>query len=199
MGNLDWRRARKLDVNGPSFQEQRNDRAADRVIKAGATKDKAAAKSGQRTIPCPTCARLFLSVEARDQHASMTHDNPSWQPKANTKAKLAPICPKCQRPARVTATRFGLRADCCGLHSWDLKPLVSPATHDARKLAHATFDPIWKGGKLSRGEAYRRLALAMEMTSDECHISLMTEADANRAVQAIRSGALRENEERIAA
>ena len=149
---------------------------------------------------CPTCARVFKSVAARNDHVKSTHDNPSWVPgKQQPKAKVAPICPTCGKLALITATQFGPRADCCGLRSWALKPLVTPATMTARNLAHATFDPIWKSGKMSRGEAYRRLALAMEMTATECHISIMDEDQAYRVAEVVLSGALRENEERIAA
>lgn len=152
------------------------------------------------TIACPTCAHLFKTREARDQHVRTTHENPSWvASKGKPKAKVAPICPTCGKPALITATQYGPRADCCGLRSWALKPLVTPGTMAARKLAHATFDPVWQSDKLSRGEAYRRLALAMEMSTTECHISIMTEDQANRVVEAVRSGALREDDKRIAA
>lgn len=150
---------------------------------------------------CPTCGREFKSVTARNDHVKGTHDNPSWAPGKgkSPKARTAPICPLCGKLALITATQFGAQADCCGLRSWALKPLVSPETMQARQMAHATFDPIWKSGKLSRGEAYRRLALAMGMSSTECHISIMGETQAKRVVEVVRSGALRENEERIAA
>lgn len=150
---------------------------------------------------CPTCARIFKSVVARNDHVKGTHENPSWLPGKgkSPKTRTAPVCPTCGNLALITATRFGARADCCGLRSWALKPLVTPETMQARSLAHATFDPIWKSGKLSRGEAYRRLALAMGMTSTECHISVMSEDQTTRVVEVVLSGALRENEERIAA
>jgi uncharacterized C2H2 Zn-finger protein len=152
------------------------------------------------SIACPTCQRVFKSVQARNDHTKSTHDNPSWVAgREKTKTKTAPICPRCGNAAFITATRFGPRADCCGLRSWALKELVSAETMKSRKLAHATFDPIWKLGKLSRGEAYRRLALALGMTATECHISIMNEDQANRVVDAVLSGALRENKERIAA
>jgi hypothetical protein len=154
------------------------------------------------TVPCPTCARIFKSVEARNNHVAATHENPDWvagRNQTSSKSKSAPICPVCEMPAPITATRFGPRAECCGLLSWGLKPLVTPATMTARKSAHAAFDLIWKSGSLSRGEAYRRLALAMGMTATECHISKMTEEQAKRVVEVVRSGGIRENEKGIAA
>ena len=43
----------------------------------------------------------------------------------------------------------------------------------ARELAHAHFDCLWESGIFSRSEAYTRLAQAMEMTDDECHMCRM--------------------------
>ena len=153
-----------------------------------------------RTVktPCPTCGRLFATVDAKIQHITATHDDPNWKPgKGQPKVKVAPICPVCEKPATITATRYGARAECCGLRSWGLKPLVSADTLVARQVAHAVFDEIWKSGKLGRGECYRRLAAAMGMTSEECHISRMHERHANRVVEIVRSGGLRENEKEI--
>jgi hypothetical protein len=59
----------------------------------------------------------------------------------------------------------------------DGKPLGTPATHkvrQARRRAHVAFDPMWRGGKMSRGEAYGWLADAIgkshiaEMDLDDC-------------------------------
>lgn len=92
----------------------------------------------------------------------------------------APICPVCGRPANQTITQYGVRHDHCGLWSWGGKPLVDEATHNARKVAHAAFDPVWKGGLLSRRDAYRQLAVALGIPVKECHISLMDEERARR-------------------
>jgi hypothetical protein len=78
------------------------------------------------------------------------------------------------------------------MHSWGLKPLVSPETHAARIAAHDAFDRLWKGGTFSRGEGYRRLQIAMGMTSKECHISQMTAEQAARVVEIVRGGRLLE-------
>lgn len=52
-------------------------------------------------------------------------------------------CPGCGRRARVAHTRYGRRDSCdrCGVHSWDGKPLVTPAVHEARQAFHAAFAP----------------------------------------------------------
>jgi hypothetical protein len=90
------------------------------------------------------------------------------------------LCRRCGFPPERTQTAYGLRLDCCGLWAWGEHPLADRATHEARKAAHAAFDPIWKRGHLSRGEAYRRLAEAMGLSSDECHMKLMTAEQASR-------------------
>lgn len=91
-----------------------------------------------------------------------------------------PTCPTCGQPAKPTNTRYGVRHDCCGLHSWGGKPLVSPETHAARSRAHAVFDPLWQSRLMTRKEAYKRLAEKMGMSRRKCHIALMDEATALR-------------------
>lgn len=87
----------------------------------------------------------------------------------------APICPKCGSEAKANPTRYGTRHACCDLHSWDGKPLVDQATHDARKAAHEAFDQLWKGPQqvLSRGGAYAELQIELGLSADDCHMSLM--------------------------
>ena len=89
-------------------------------------------------------------------------------------------CPKCGGVPTRTQTRFGPRLDCCDLWAWGDHPLADAATHEARKAAHEAFDPIWKGGTLSRGKAYKLLAEAMGLTRDECHMKLMIAEQAQR-------------------
>jgi ssDNA-binding Zn-finger/Zn-ribbon topoisomerase 1 len=89
------------------------------------------------------------------------------------KSKPLPICPNCGKQARKTKTRYGLRAMCCDLWSWDRHPLVDAKTHKARNKAHAAFDELWRGKKLSRSAAYAALAEEMNLTADQCHMKLM--------------------------
>lgn len=97
----------------------------------------------------------------------------------------APICPRCGREAQATETRYGIRHDCCDTHSWGGKPLETQATHNARKRAHAAFDPLWRDGPLSRGHAYRLLSETLDVDAEDCHISLMSEEDALRVPPAV--------------
>lgn len=89
-------------------------------------------------------------------------------------------CPKCGGTPVLTETRFGPRLDCCGLWAWGYHPLADRETHEARKAAHAAFDPLWKSGLASRGRAYKLLSEAMGLSRDDCHMKLMTAEQAQR-------------------
>lgn len=74
-----------------------------------------------------------------------------------------------------------------GCHPGTKKALGAPAgklTKRARMDAHAAFDPIWKGGRMGRSEAYRWLAAQLGIEPRDCHISHMNAALARRAVAA---------------
>jgi len=86
---------------------------------------------------------------------------------------VPPVCPKCGKQAQTSSTRYGPRHSCCGLHSWDGKPLVDQATHDARQAAHAAFDQLWKVHGFGRKHAYRLLAEQLQLTKEETHMALM--------------------------
>jgi hypothetical protein len=93
-------------------------------------------------------------------------------------------CPTCGRAARRVQTQYGARNMCCDLWSWDDAPLVDRATHEARKAAHEAFDRLWKHRYMRRGEAYRRLAEALGISQEECHMKTMDAMMARRAVAA---------------
>lgn len=95
-----------------------------------------------------------------------------------TEAPLA--CPKCGGKPAQHATKYGVRSNCCGLWSWNGAPLVDAATHEARRVAHAAFDQLWKTGFMQRGMAYAMLAHRMGVTKEDCHMKLMNEATALR-------------------
>lgn len=95
--------------------------------------------------------------------------------------KPAPVCPTCGQPASVRDTSYGKRFGCCGLWAWGYYPLADAKTHDARRAAHAAFDPIWRSGRLSRSAAYQRLAGALGVDVRDCHMKLMDETTARRA------------------
>jgi hypothetical protein len=100
--------------------------------------------------------------------------------------RRVPLCPRCGNPAREQRTRYGIRASCCGLWSWDRWPLVDKATHQARNQAHAAFDPIWKNNLVSRSHAYALLASAIGISATFCHIKMMDREQAEAAARASR-------------
>lgn len=95
-------------------------------------------------------------------------------------SKDAPVvtCPTCGQEAKATATKYGVRHDCCGQRSWGGRPLATPATHAARRLAHDAFDVLWKHEGWRRSEAYKELAQVLGIERKDCHMELMSEAQA---------------------
>ena len=45
-------------------------------------------------------------------------------------------------------------------------------TRRRRAMCHAAFDPLWKRGAMTRNEAYKALAEAMQIDYDDCHIGM---------------------------
>lgn len=77
---------------------------------------------------------------------------------------------------QFTATRFGRRYQCsvdgCTMACWGGKT-STPAddeTRAARIQAHDAFDPIWKGGGMKRGKAYKWLDDARGVPRGSTHI-----------------------------
>lgn len=116
-------------------------------------------------------------------------------------------CPYCGLPAElVDATQIYRKAlgklwlcqPCqawVGVHrdSKSNRPKGTPAKSRLRKLrieAHAVFDPFWQdlweqglSKKKARRQIYAKLAEALEISIDECHIGMF---DEDRCKQAIR-------------
>jgi hypothetical protein len=49
--------------------------------------------------------------------------------------------------------------------------------------AHAAFDPHWKGKRMSRSDAYGRLAVAMGIPARDCHIGMFDVNQCERVVE----------------
>lgn len=96
-----------------------------------------------------------------------------------------PICPSCGKTASVQRTIRGPRASCCGLWSWQHRPLVTEATHRARQRAHVAFDWLWQFGGMTRSQAYAALAAEMGLRGEQTHIALMDEAAADRVPEVV--------------
>ncbi|MDN0082342.1 zinc-finger-containing protein [Crenobacter sp. SG2305] len=67
-----------------------------------------------------------------------------------------------------------------------LGTLADTKTRQARKLAHASFDSLWRDGRMTRSAAYRWLANAMGLAKAQCHIALFEAAQCARVVELCR-------------
>lgn len=50
--------------------------------------------------------------------------------------------------------------------------LANAELREAKKAAHAAFDPFWKSGELKRGKAYGWLAKQLRIEQSACHIGM---------------------------
>ncbi|HEY1956752.1 MAG TPA: zinc-finger-containing protein [Polyangiaceae bacterium] len=104
----------------------------------------------------------------------------------------APLCPNNHGPTSLVTGRvvYPHRPDLYSKHFWrcarctavtgchpgTTRPLGVPAlpqTRTARGRAHAAFDPLWKSGRMTRGEAYAWIS--KEMGIDPLHIGELSE------------------------
>lgn len=167
----------------------------------------------RQRMQCPSCGRRFSSDAAIAAHQQATHEDAAWIAQRARKQEIAecyrnrdaptpkarregpaqpPLCPTCSQPAKLSMGRWGIKAECCGLWSWKLKPLVDRETHASRIHAHDAFDRLWKGGGISRSECYRRLRILMGLTTAECHIAQMTAAQCRQVLALVNAGRLAE-------
>ena len=63
--------------------------------------------------------------------------------------------------------------------------LADEALRDARRAAHAAFDPLWQQGALTREAAYEWLAGALAIPVLRCRIGRMDLADCSRIVELV--------------
>lgn len=72
-----------------------------------------------------------------------------------------------------------------GTHKNSGKPLGRLANAELRRAkmaAHAAFDPLWKGGQMSRKQAYKMLADKMGLKPEETHIGMFDVEQCNTVV-----------------
>jgi hypothetical protein len=99
------------------------------------------------------------------------------------------ICPYCGQAAELVSSAtiyggrdFGMMWDCrpcdayVGTHknSADHAPLGTLANAElraARMRAHRAFDPLWKGGTLTRKEAYAEMRRILNVTRAGAHVA----------------------------
>lgn len=71
----------------------------------------------------------------------------------------------------------------------DAVPLGTLAKAPLRRLrneTHATFDPLWKSGEMSRREAYEWLSEKMNKPFDDTHVAMFTEEECRQAISFAR-------------
>jgi len=83
-------------------------------------------------------------------------------------------CQKHRTELESKMTRYGPRFSCpipgCTIACWGNGNPADDKTRQARKDAHAAFDPLWEGGGMSKGDAYRDLSKYMGLPQKETHI-----------------------------
>ncbi|MCJ7777782.1 MAG: DUF3268 family zinc-finger domain-containing protein [Sedimentisphaerales bacterium] len=85
-------------------------------------------------------------------------------------------CPKHLCELQSKKTRYGNRLFCpepgCTVVCWDggTSTPADEETRQARRAAHAAFDPLWEGGQTSKGTAYKQLSEYMGLPQKETHI-----------------------------
>ncbi|MBK8583262.1 MAG: hypothetical protein IPL86_16035 [Flavobacteriales bacterium] len=66
-----------------------------------------------------------------------------------------------------------------------LGSLANKELRRARNRAHAMFDPLWRKGKMKRGEAYSWLRETLGISKEACHIGRFDVELCNRTVDAV--------------
>ena len=134
-----------------------------------------------------------FNIECFDEHLCNVVNKILIQLKTN----LTPICPYCLKHSIYIEVKRIYRCDPCdaqvGIHKHNNKPLGTLANaelREARKNAHAHFDPLWaykmKRDSLStsqaRKSAYRWLASKMGIDVDKCHIGEFNIEQCNQVI-----------------
>lgn len=90
-------------------------------------------------------------------------------------------------PLAYACGSCGARVGCHPGTDIPLGTLADRATMNARRAAHAAFDPLWQNkGKCSRRKAYEALSKAMGKPS--AHISWMDAAECLAVIKIVQSG-----------
>lgn len=112
--------------------------------------------------PCPYCGNRVPLVTGKEvyPHRPDLWDKPIW------------ACLPCKAWA--------------GCHPGGTRRVgrVANAADRALKIkAHAAFDPIWKAGRMSRGEAYSWLAKEIGVDKSDCHMGWLPNDKLNEVIR----------------
>lgn len=119
-------------------------------------------------------------------------------------------CPYCTQPAQLVGGKeiYPHRPDLFSKKFWQCKPCEAyvgchdagngqgdgtkpkgtPAnaqTRQARKNAHAVFDPMWNGRRMRRRDAYAWLAHGLGIKYEDCHIGEFDTAMCQRVIEVV--------------
>lgn len=120
--------------------------------------------------------------------------------------QLGPNCDYCGKRAVPTDGKviYPHRSDLAHLKFWACFPckahvgchkgtamplgrLANAALRKAKQAAHAAFDPTWQNkGKSARRASYQRLAAALGIDDEDCHIGMFDEAMCKRVIEEVR-------------
>lgn len=63
--------------------------------------------------------------------------------------------------------------------------MADTPTRDARYQAHKAFDRLWRGGGLSRAEAYAWMARTLMVTPEQAHIGMLSTRQCEALIDAV--------------
>lgn len=73
-----------------------------------------------------------------------------------------------------------------GCHPSTFRPLGTMAGYNLRQLrwrAHKSLDTSWRGGHMTRSEAYEELALALGVEEKDAHIGMLNKEQCEKVVE----------------
>jgi hypothetical protein len=151
-------------------------------------------KTRDNHVPCPLCGKSLQDAAAVKCHTGSQH--------TPLDRSSGVFCAYCMERAKLMLTSshryaqdYGPIWECDGCQAWvgchpgTWRPLGRLANHTLRKLkrqVHEAFDPIWKSGAVTRGEAYHLLAVTMGLHDSQAHVGMMDEETAARAIEAAK-------------
>lgn len=124
----------------------------------------------------------------------ITRQPPPRKPMARSSAAIHVFCDYCGQPAKLVngdeiyQHRKDLHHkkfwDCISCDAWvgchpnSIRPLgrlANATLRKAKKMAHESFDKLWRNGGMTRSRAYAWLAERMELPEERCHIGMFDE------------------------
>ena len=128
-------------------------------------------------VTCPYCTHA----------ATLVNGNRIYPHRADLHAKYFWLCAPCR-------AYVGCHPKGNGDGTKPLGRLANTELREAKKRAHAAFDPIWLNGGGSRShrrkESYKRLAKCLDIEYRDCHIGMFDIETCEAVVRACQSGGM---------